>query len=95
MNHKKDTDDGIKERLQVLNRFSEDARDFYEQKSKQIRDLYSTKDVKLDDLIDAMVVALTASLSERYSIATLPPTPEIDSKGLRMEIVFVEFEAIR
>ena len=88
LNHKKDTDDGIKERLKVLNRFSENAGDFF----NGVRNQHFKKNIKSDDIVDAMVAALTASLSERYSIATLPPTPEIDSHGLRMEIVFTNLE---
>jgi len=68
----------------VLARLSRNANEFY----KRIRSQHTVKDVSSDDIVDAMAAALTASLSERYGILTLPQTPEIDSRGLRMEIVF-------
>jgi predicted RNase H-like nuclease len=77
---------GLDERLDVLARLSQNANEFY----KRIRNQHKVKDVSSDDIVDAMAAALTASLSERYCIQTLPQTPEIDSHGLRMEIVFTE-----
>ncbi len=40
-----------------------------------------------DDVIDALVGAVTARLGAER-LRTLPATPEHDSKGLRMEIVY-------
>jgi predicted RNase H-like nuclease len=90
MNHKKDTDEGIKERLKVLNRFSENAGDFF----NEVRNQHFKKNVKSDDIVDAMVAALTAALSIRGTLQTLPQTPETDSYGLRMEIVFPDLQEI-
>ena len=75
---------GLGERLDVLARLSQNANEFY----NRIKNQYKVKDVSSDDIVDAMAAALTARLSERYGIQTLPQTPEIDSHGLRMEIVF-------
>jgi len=41
-----------------------------------------------DDVLDALVAAVTASLSENSK--TLPAVPEQDAHGLRMEMVYVE-----
>ena len=83
MKHSKKRE-GLAERLKVLARLSRNANEFY----NRIKNQYKVKDVRSDDIVDAMAAALTASLSERYGIQTLPQTPEIDSHGLRMEIVF-------
>ena len=83
MKHSKKRE-GLDERLDVLARLSRNANEFY----NRIKNQYKVKDVSSDDIVDAMAAALTASLSDRYGIQTLPQTPEIDSHGLRMEIVF-------
>ncbi len=41
-----------------------------------------------DDVLDALVAAVTARLSENFR--TLPAVPEQDGHGLRMEMVYVE-----
>lgn len=84
MKHPKKSEQGLDERLEVLARLSRNANEFY----NRIKNQYKVKDVSSDDIVDAMAAALTARLSERYGIQTLPQTPEIDSHGLRMEIVF-------
>lgn len=84
MKHPKKPEQGLDERFGVLARLSQNANEFY----NRIRNQYKVKDVSSDDIVDAMAAALTASLSDRYGIQTLPQTPEIDSHGLRMEIVF-------
>jgi predicted RNase H-like nuclease len=90
MKHPKKPEQGLDERLGVLARLSQNANEFY----KRIRSQHKVKDVRSDDIVDAMAAALTASLSDRYGIQTLPQTPEIDSHGLRMEIVFTNFEEL-
>lgn len=44
-----------------------------------------------DDIIDALMLALSAS--HVAECVTLPPEPEIDAYGLRMEIVYRPREA--
>jgi len=90
MNYSKKSKYGINERLNVLDRLSRNARAFY----KQIRRQYKVKDVRSDDIIDAMVAALSASLSGQYHLQTLPEIPQLDSHGLRMEIVFPNLQEI-
>ncbi|MBN1104449.1 MAG: DUF429 domain-containing protein [Deltaproteobacteria bacterium] len=59
--------------------------------AKEIRDKaleeYKRKDVGMDDILDALVLALTAS-EPQHQLSTIPPTPPKDEKGLPMEIVF-------
>lgn len=44
------------------------------------------KDVARDDILDALVCALVASSPDQW--LTVPPCPEVDSRGLPMEIVY-------
>jgi predicted RNase H-like nuclease len=48
---------------------------------------YRRADVARDDLIDAVVAMLTAE-GDPSQFKTLPASPETDSRGLRMEIVY-------
>jgi len=41
----------------------------------------------MDDAFDALVAAWTAGQTVVGKAETLPPNPELDSKGLRMEIL--------
>ena len=83
---KKKTESGIKERLKIMNGFSENSDDFYNKNRNLLRG------VKSDDILDAMAAALTASLSEQFILKTLPEVPEVDSFGLKMEIVYVAID---
>ena len=47
---------------------------------------YLRKHVALDDILDAMVVALTASFED--NVLSVPHSPEFDNQNLRMEIVY-------
>lgn len=42
----------------------------------------------MDDALDAIVAAWTANQVVLGKVKTLPENPEIDSKGLRMEILY-------
>lgn len=54
----------------------------------QIRNCYPKGKVANDDVLDALIAAIEASRCLRDGVAILPGTPEIDSRGLSMEIVF-------
>jgi len=60
--------------------------------SKQRYRRFLRREVAHDDIIDAIVSAVTAKLAhqEGYTLKTLPECPPSDSKGLPMEMVFVE-----
>jgi len=45
------------------------------------------REVAADDILDALVAAWTASQAVMGEVKTLPENPEINSKGLRMEIL--------
>lgn len=40
-----------------------------------------------DDILDAVVLAVSARIAHGHGVPTLPPHPERDAQGLRMEIV--------
>ena len=74
--------DGAEERLEILTRFLPFARDCYE----EALNTYKRKDVAADDILDAMVGAVTAM--HLPGIKTLPENPGMDEEGLAMEIVY-------
>ncbi len=76
--------EGIRERTLLLKQFySNSERLIDEAKAKFLR-----KDVALDDIIDALVGAVTAK--NENNLRTLPVNPENDIKGLLMEMVYYE-----
>jgi len=80
---KKTVDEGFNERLMVLNRI------YPQTKSVLSRGIVSlrTQDWARDDLLDALAAAVTGLLGGK-KLKTLPETPERDSHGLPMEIVY-------
>lgn len=74
--------EGAQERLEILTRFLPYAEDCYE----EALNTYKRKDVAADDILDAMVGAVTAMHLPR--IKTLPESPITDEEGLAMEIVY-------
>jgi len=79
---KKD-ESGIRERKEVLISvypYCEDILNYTEQECLH-------KEVARDDILDAMAAAVTASM-EKEGLLTIPDNPELDSKGLPMEMVY-------
>jgi len=86
MQNYKKTDQGYFERLALLSKF-------YRQIGNAVTDAqrsYSRSELARDDLLDAMVGAVTARFY--LSLGTLPAIPEIDSTGLAMEIVYTNLQ---
>lgn len=71
------------ERLEVLTRFLPDA----ETHVTQIRKRFRRKDVGHDDVLDALVAAVTATFADT-SLRTFPEQPDRDSRGLPLEMVY-------
>lgn len=74
---------GREERLDILECYFPDARKLMDQAGKQ----YLRRKVAWDDIVDAMVNAVVAKQC-REKPFTLPDVPQIDSKGLPMEMVY-------
>lgn len=83
MEHAKKTDAGFRERLKLLAPLDSGA----EALVTEVLGSTAASAVAPDDVLDALVGAVTGFVfAER--LRTLPETPEIDSRGLRMEMVF-------
>ncbi len=78
--YSKKTPEGRKERLNVLNRFFPRASALYEQAAS----FRPRKDLAYDDILDAMVLAVSAALP----MAGLPNQAPKDAFGLPMQIVY-------
>ena len=82
MKYSKKTEDGLSERRQVLRRvypYTDDVVAF------ALRE-YQGRAAE-HDILDALAAAVTAS-SERRGLSTIPEKPEVDSRGLSMEMVY-------
>lgn len=82
MDQSKKTIEGINQRLEVLSQFYSHSSEILN--SALVK--YLRKEVAKDDIIDALVGAVTAK--SFHSLETLPSKPEIDLKGLPMEMVY-------
>ena len=78
---------GTEERLMVLQYLESRTEAIYE----SVMTKYLRREVARDDILDALVTAVTAKLScqDGYKLKTLPEYPHKDSKGLPMEMVYV------
>lgn len=83
MRFSKKTTKGVGERLKVLEGIEPQTRGIYDKASSE----YLRKDVGRDDILDALVAAVTANLGWGRLI-TVPRVPPTDAAGLPMEMVF-------
>ena len=82
MNHNKKTALGKCERMLVLSGYIKDVNKIFDQTIRR----YFKNQVAVDDIIDALVCAVTALFNG--SLSTFPLAQEQDSKGIPMEIVY-------
>ena len=85
MEHNKKTEEGFRERIELLKRNRPSAEREIEDMLRQ----FKRREVARDDAVDALAAALTAS-APAAALRTLPPRPQEDRSGLRMEMVHVE-----
>ena len=83
MQHGKKTPEGNRERRALLSAYLGATEQLFE----SARKLYRRRDVADDDILDALVLAVTAWLSQG-DLSSVPAEPEADPLGLPMEIVF-------
>jgi predicted RNase H-like nuclease len=83
MRYNKKKEEGRHERLDVLENYFAPCHELFEQASSQ----YLRRQVALDDIIDAMVCAVTAKYGYN-NYTTVPALPSKDTRGLPMEMVF-------
>ena len=79
----KKTAGGIHDRLELLQQQYERADMVYRSALRDFR----RRDLGSDDILDALVLALTAHLF-RHRLVSVPPEGQIDEHGLPMEIVY-------
>jgi predicted RNase H-like nuclease len=83
MQYNKKKAQGKQERLSILQQYFEPCDELFEQASSQ----YLRRQLAYDDIIDAMVCAVTSRGGyDNYS--TVPVTPEQDAHGLALEMVY-------
>ncbi len=82
LSHKKKDQAGIDERLGILSKHYDRAEECF----LWAREQYLVKEVATDDILDAMVGAVTAMQYPR--LTTLPEKPINDEEGLPMEMVY-------
>jgi len=82
MEYSKKSREGFQSRLELLGRFIPDVSTYVESALAE----YRRSEVAADDILDALVCAITAALADRWR--TVPEYPGKDSTGLPMEIVY-------
>ncbi|MDQ6994776.1 MAG: DUF429 domain-containing protein [Mariprofundaceae bacterium] len=82
MVHPKKQQNGIDERLEILSRYCPQTQDIF----NESLDRFLRKEVAKDDILDAMIGAVTAKLNQ--NLETIPNDSEIDDVGIKMEIVY-------
>lgn len=83
MSYSKKTAPGISERLAVLSKRFPGSEDIFRSASGE----FKRRDLAIDDILDAMVLAITASSSPE-NLKTIPEFPDRDREHLPMEIVY-------
>ncbi len=86
MKNYKKTDDGIKERLSIIEFYCKDAKMILNKTSLQL----SNEKVSLDDILDAWVLAISGSKG-KSKLDFLPDNIEYDSEGLPMRMAIPNF----
>ncbi|MFK7770970.1 MAG: DUF429 domain-containing protein [Saprospiraceae bacterium] len=82
---KKKEKEGVKERIKLLDSFFPKSTDVFEKGNAQ----FLKKEVKSDDIIDALVLAVTGFLGLKYSFDFLIPIEKKqDIYGLEMNMIF-------
>ena len=86
MKHYKKTDEGIKERLSIIESYCKDSKKILNKVSLQL----SNEKVSLDDILDAWILAISASKG-KSNLRFLPDKYEYDSEGLPMRMAIPNF----
>ena len=81
----KKTSQGYDERRNLLQRVDPQATDIIDKAMGK----YLRKHVAKDDILDALVAAVTAREGGLAGLATIPSHPPSDSRGLPMEMVYL------
>lgn len=82
---KKNLKKGIKHRLELIKNREPIGEDFF----RDIKEEFRRNEVEEDDIVDAMVLAYCAKISEEEGIKTLPEEVPYDSEGMRKAIHYI------
>ncbi|MDQ7052936.1 MAG: DUF429 domain-containing protein [candidate division KSB1 bacterium] len=82
----KKTSAGRQLRLTLLKRLSPNVDEFFE----RTRQAFRHSQVADHDIVDAMVLALHAAMSERYGLVSIPARRDVNDAGEVMEIVYAD-----
>ncbi len=78
---------GVSERIEIIEKYFPDGQRVYSEVLKR----YLRREVARDDIVDAMILAVTAWVS-RGDLISLPDPLEMDEKGLSMAIWYHDFK---
>jgi predicted RNase H-like nuclease len=92
MKHSKKKREGLLERTQVLQSIYPRTDDIITHTLST--STYRRKEVAKDDILDALSAAVTAMVGIQ-KLVSIPETPEFDSQGLRMEMVYYPYHTER
>lgn len=79
----KQTTEGHKKRLDVLSNYYPQSYELV----THFKSAYPALSGKLDDVLDALVLAVVGAMGIEFGFTTLPETPMLDTKGLKMQII--------
>lgn len=83
MHFSKKHSEGYEERLEMLRKLCKTT----DEVVGKAKDCFKRKDVAKDDILDAFVLAVTASFGKE-NLKTIPEKPEFDSRGLPMQMLY-------
>jgi predicted RNase H-like nuclease len=86
MQHNKKSSEGFDERLALLRKYAPNI----DEVVAEILQTYKRKEVAKDDILDAAAGAITLRYAKE--LKTIPEEPEVDDKGLPMEMVYGVFK---
>jgi predicted RNase H-like nuclease len=87
MKSNKKTDDGFKERVEILKTYWESTEDAIAEASLWRRG----KQIARDDIVDALVLAAVAT-HPRNDLVSIPQNPPIDKVGLPMQMIYLSYK---
>ncbi|WP_410510187.1 DUF429 domain-containing protein [Methanosarcina hadiensis] len=82
--HSKKETEGFLERREVLKNACKLADEIVEYSLLK----YRRKELTKDDILDALAAALTAKQGSKYGFVYVPGKPEIDSRGLKIQMIY-------
>lgn len=87
--HKKKSREGYEERLELLQRLHPHTDHIISHGLSR----WKRSEVARDDILDALAAAVTAELGQN-GFQTIPEEPEMDSEGIRMEMVYIQTDRV-